>query len=331
MNPRGWDHEVEQSKVDGIRHFQEMGFRVFAFVDNEPKNLKAVSRIDKEKEILLLHADTIFESKRARLPAHSAKGKLYDLTELIPERALPRHIQFVWHGINDEINLRQFLASDITWGECDVRLDPVGSELILRHDSFKDSPLEVDEEWFGLEALLDRLEERKKSIKIDLKGGGILINKILGAVESRGLDDSRLWFNGNVERVQEDGFRTLARERPNAVLQCPIDFLAPLILSTPLKAKELLDMLASWGLSRFSLNWMAHDVRPVLARIHEWEFETNIYNVPDLNAFLQAVLLLPRSITSDFNFPKWHYFGRGSGEDRDYYQYSMRKTNNKGR
>ena len=85
-------------------------------------------------------------------------------------------------------------------------------------------------------------------------------------------------------------------------------------------------MLASWGLNRFSLNWMAHDVRPVLARIHEWEFETNIYNVPDLGSFLQAVLLLPRSITSDFNFPKWHYYGRGSGEKHRHYKYALAKV-----
>ncbi|NIS37730.1 hypothetical protein GWN91_00740, partial [Candidatus Saccharibacteria bacterium] len=78
----------------------------------------------------------------------------YDLTELIPEKALPEHIQFVWHGINDEINLRQFLTSDIAWGECDVRLDPTGSELILRHDSFKDAPLNVDEGWVSFEQLL---------------------------------------------------------------------------------------------------------------------------------------------------------------------------------
>jgi hypothetical protein len=47
----------------------------------------------------------------------------------------------------------------------------------------------------------------------------------------------------------------------------------------------------------------------------------NIYNVPDLEAFLQAALLLPRSITSYFNFPKWFYRGScvqdGQGSRRD--------------
>ena len=95
---------------------------------NEPENLKAVAGFDLDKEILLLHANTMFESKRTRLPSHSARGKEYDLTELIPEKALPRNVHFVWHGVNDEVNLHQFLASDIRWAECDVHLDPTGSD-----------------------------------------------------------------------------------------------------------------------------------------------------------------------------------------------------------
>jgi hypothetical protein len=117
MNPPGWDQEVGNAKIAGVRYFQTAGYHVFAFFDNEPDNLRAVSQIDPDQKILLLHANTIFESKRTKLPTHTVKGKTYDLTELIPERALLKHIQFVWHGVNDEVNLRQFLASDISWGD----------------------------------------------------------------------------------------------------------------------------------------------------------------------------------------------------------------------
>ena len=55
-----------------------------------------------------------------------------------------------------------------------------------------------------------------------------------------------------------------------------------------------------------------------------WGFDINIYNVPDLESFLKAVLLQPRSVTSDFNFPKWHYYGRGSGQDARRYEYEQR-------
>ncbi len=48
----------------------------------------------------------------------------------------------------------------------------------------------------------------------------------------------------------------------------------------------------------------------------KWGYEVNIYNVPDLESFLQAILILPRSVTADFNFPKWNYYGHGSGARR---------------
>ena len=326
MNPSGWEQEVGNAKVAGVRHFQAAGYRVFAFVDNEPDNLQAVSKINPDHRILLLHANTIFESKRVKLPSHTVKGKKYDLTELIAEKALPQHIQFVWHGINDEINLRQFLASEIMWGECDVRLDPIGDELILRHDSFVENPLELDEEWLSLDRLLDRLCKSGKSIKFDLKAGGTLVDQVLESVNRYCFDDTRLWFNGNVERMQEQGIRKLASRHPNAILQCPADFLAPLICGAPEKAKEILDMFTTWGINRFSVDWQNQNMRTFFDQMDKWAFQVNIYNVPDLESFLQAVLLMPRSITSDFNFPKWHYYGRGSGQDDEQYEYSVYKT-----
>lgn len=325
MNPQGWEKDVENSKVAGVRHFQEAGYRIFAFVDNEPDNLNAIAKIDPDKEILLLHANTIFESKRTRLSPRIVKGKTYDLTELIPEKALPQHIQFVWHGVNDEANMRQFLASDIAWAECDVRMDPLGDKLILRHDSFTEAPLEEDEEWLDFEYLLGRLLKAGKSIKMDLKAGGILVDKVVDCFASQSLDDAQLWFNGNVERLQKEGFRKLATAHPRAVLQCPVDFLAPLICSAPEKAKEILDMFTAWGINRFSISWQTQNMCAFFDQMDKWGYEVNIYNVPDLESFLEAVLLMPRSITSDFNFPKWHYYGTGSGEGGDYFGYSVRK------
>ncbi|NOY38882.1 MAG: hypothetical protein GXO95_01190, partial [Nitrospirae bacterium] len=123
MNPLDWETNIKDSKAAGVIHLQEAGYRIFAFVDNEPLNLKSVSEVDANSEILLLHADTIFESKRVQLPAVTVSGKAYDITELIDEHLLPCHVQFVWHGVNDRANLRQFIASNIQWCECDLRLD----------------------------------------------------------------------------------------------------------------------------------------------------------------------------------------------------------------
>ena len=57
-------------------------------------------------------------------------------------------------------------------------------------------------------------------------------------------------------------------------------------------------------------------MRGVLDAIEARGWGVNISGVPDLEAFLEASLLLPTSVTADFNFPEWGYFGRGSGEGR---------------
>jgi len=58
------------------------GYRIFAFVDNEPDNLEAVADIDPDGNILLLHADTIFKSKRERVPKGAVSGSHYDVRPL---------------------------------------------------------------------------------------------------------------------------------------------------------------------------------------------------------------------------------------------------------
>ena len=55
-------------------------------------------------------------------------------------------------------------------------------------------------------------------------------------------------------------------------------------------------------------------MRRTIEHLEANDWETNIYAVPDLQSFLEAAVLLPTSVTADFNFPEWHYFGRGSGE-----------------
>ena len=86
-------------------------------VDNEPAIIQAMAEADETHEILFLHADTIFESQRVMTP-RTVTGSTYDLAELVSEQELRRRVQFVWHGVNDEANLRQFLASGVHWAEC---------------------------------------------------------------------------------------------------------------------------------------------------------------------------------------------------------------------
>jgi hypothetical protein len=321
MNPAGWEEGVADAKVGALEDFRTAGYRVFAVVDNEPANLRAMAAADETGEILFLHADTIYESKRRGGP-RTVAGRSYDITALVDEEALPRHVQLVWHGLNDEWNLRQFLASAVHWGECDVRHDPVG-RVVLRHDSYEEAPWSVEERPALLREFLATVARHDRGAKLDLKDGGSLVEDVLAETDRNRLPDERLWFNGTLESLREEGFRRLSSARPGAVLQCPTDFLAPLLLASPRRARGVLEMLRRWGVNRFSLRWHGPHAREVFDRLDRWGYDVNLYAVPDLESFLGAALLLPRSLTADFNFPAWHYFGRGSGEGREHHRYRL--------
>jgi len=313
MNPGDWEQNVEAFKVTGLKQFKEMGYHVFAVIDNEPRILEALARDAGNAEVLLLHADTIFETRSSSIPRQIIKGKDYGLEELVPgEDALPRRVQLVWHGVNDPANLRQFIASGVFWAEIDVRDDPSG-ELILRHDSFETTPATSDEEWLIYDDAMTQLTDSGVCIKLDIKGGTDVLDRVLESVVSRQLADDRLWFNAEIESVGEEGFRRIRASHPTAIVQCPIGWLAPLLQAAPDEAHRILELLVGWGISRFSVNWDEEMARTILKKLSRWGYQVNFYGVPDLEAFLEAVVLLPSSVTSDFNFPQWNYYGRGSG------------------
>ncbi len=92
----------------------------------------------------------------------------------------------------------------------------------------------------------------------------------------------------------------------------------------PLDFQELGLGVAGWGTNRFSVPWGMPSLTHIVDLTDRWGFDINIYDVPNLESFLNAVLQQPRSVTSDFNFPKWHYYGRGSGEDAQRHEYEER-------
>lgn len=328
MNPIGWEGTAD-AKVAGLRHFRESGYFVFAFVDNEPDNLKALAKED--ENLLLLHANTIFESRPVRMPRGTVRGSEYRVDELIrSDEVLPRGVQMVWHGVNDKANLRQFIASNVHWAEVDVRLEGSRSEVVLRHDSIEQTPLELNEELLTLADVLDQLKQHGRAVKLDLKGGEPLLEKVLELVKDKGFSDDELWFNAGIQNLREAGFQRIAEIYPATVVQCPIDFLSPLIVAAPQQAHDVLEIFRNWGINRFSISWQSDDLkgadqREVFDHLDQWGYDVNIYKVQDLEAFLHAVLLMPRSVTADYNFPKWRYYGHGSGQDGKQLNYGVIK------
>ena len=320
MAPETSTDDIPAVKVEALRAFTDTGYKVLAVVDNEPENIAAMSAADTSGEVLFLHAQTLYESRRVATP-RTVEGSSYDLRSLITERDLPQHVQIVWHGVNDAANLRQFLASPVRWGEVDLRRDSRG-ELVLRHDGFDGVPTAFLEHQLHLDDCLDAFRGAGKGAKLDLKDPAVT-DEVLAKVRRLGLDDDDLWFNGQIDTLGETTFRRIAAAHPGAIVQCPIDFLGPLAVAAPGEAKHLLQLLTGWGMNRFSVSWANPHVGNLLDRLDEWGHATNIYAVPDLEHFLRAALLLPRSLTADVNFPEWHYFGRGSGQHGAYHRYDL--------
>ena len=302
--------DVPSRKVAAIDELERGGLRVVAVVDNEPENLRAMATADRTGEILFLHADTIFRSQRLHQDRLVA-GRSYQLRELVPERGFPGRVEFVWHGVNDEVNLERFLDSEVRWAEIDVRRDPLG-RLVLRHDGFDETPWRRDEPMLLAANAIHQLEAAGRSVKFDLKEGGSTLAEAVELIDAIGMGDDRVWLNAELPVLGELGFESLRERFPHSTISAPVDFLVPLILASETATDHTLRLLRAWGVSRLSLRW-SPVARRLLDDLEARGWEVNLYDVPDLEAFLEASLLLPTSITADFNFPEWGYFGRGSG------------------
>lgn len=309
MNPGAWEQGVKARKAEGLRLFRSSGYRVIAAVDNEPANLEAMAEADDLGEILFLHADTIFESDERAMP-RTVRGHDYAVDEIVTpsefEADLARRVQLVWRAVNEPGSLDAFLRSPIRWGECDVRREP-GGRLVVRGPSFDDVPWAAGEEPLSLELALAAFKGAGKAVKLDLKEESLDLDDVLSSVRRYGFFDADLWFNAAVHHLKEAGFRRLAAEHPEAIRQCPIDFVAPLVLGAPDLARHVLEALTGWGLTRFSVNWKTETRRSVFRALDQWGYAVNVYNVPDLESFLKAALLLPASLTADFHGAAWRF------------------------
>ncbi len=301
-------NDITGSKVQGLQAFKDMGYRLVAMIDNEPANLKAINDTDLAHDILLLHADTIFKSASAHIPLGAVAGSRYDITELISKKWLPKHTEFVWHGVDDESILRQFLVSNVNWAEMHVRLYPHDDSIIIRRKSFSEVLRIPGETPIKLEYFLSILKDAGKGVKLDIKEDGLL-ERVCVLLKELGFADEQIWINRNMNELNLGGFKKIIDAFPGSIKQCPVDSLAYLIMSSPTEARRYLSMYSRCGINRFSVNWNTNECRRLITQIQNWGYDVNIYNVPDLEAFLQAALLLPRSITSYFNFPKWFYKG----------------------
>jgi hypothetical protein len=63
MKPVVRNLETPRAKVEGLRYFQDRGYRVFAVVDDEPHNIAAMAELDMGGEILFLQTNDFLQTK----------------------------------------------------------------------------------------------------------------------------------------------------------------------------------------------------------------------------------------------------------------------------
>ncbi len=307
-------HSPSESAVESLSYFRKLGYHVVCFVDSETQSLDAIASEKNTRDILLLQADTVYRSNDKPVTAAVEKGSTYELRELVDEKDLPPYIDLVWHGINDRKNMQQFLSSPIRWGEVDVQAVHEDGSVLLQHDSaLEDETGPFEKVDLSLNELLTEFQQHDKGVKVDFKHKST-VRKTIKQLKNQGFTDQHIWLNGDIDVLKEEGFKVLLEAFPNAVVQTPVDFICPLVFSLPNQAKNILTRLTSWGINRFSINWELEKCAALLHQLKKWGFEVNVYNAPDLEQFLKVMILSPRSITSDFNFPEWNYYGRGSGK-----------------
>jgi hypothetical protein len=302
MKPNVSDEGIAQTKPKGIGYFQRKGYRVFAFVDNEPENLKAVSEVDPDKEILLLHADTIFKSAHVSVPDHAVQGKSYDLKDLMSKNTIPKHIQFVWSCNYARESFACFIRSNINWLEIDLR--------DLQRVRF------VGDEELSLEECLDFAKTGDKSVKLNVHESALLLGKALEIVNSYDLHKSPLWFKvGDDHVLRRNRLAALKNEYPDAVIEHEVDFLVKPVLDEPDNVKYVLELLQKAGVNRFSLSRKQPQWRRVVNMLVNWGFDVHVNHIANFETFLQAALLSPRSLSINLSPADWKYFNYGGEED----------------
>ncbi|GJM21869.1 MAG: hypothetical protein DHS20C15_17840 [Planctomycetota bacterium] len=291
-----------RAKLEGLRTLRARGARVLAVIDNEPEVLESLRDADDTGDMLFLHAHTLFESRHSS--ASSVSGERYDLLSLADRRPLPGHLSLVWEGLESRDTLQAFLEAPVRWGAAPLRLDPSG-RLVVRADDYDTRAWSRSERALEPRELVAELADAGKCLRVELTEGGELVDRALDLLERSGLPAERLAFHASIEQLGPAGFRHLRWAFPESTLQMPADFLAPLALSVPERARDLLDMFASWGVSRYQLDWATAQLPALIGFFEADTREVDLRGVPDLESFLRAALLQPHSLTADFRFPQW--------------------------
>lgn len=297
MNSTERKSDVALSKMEGIRKYQKAGYRVVAVIDNEPDMLDAIEKMEGADEILLLHAGSLFNHRRANIPARAIKENVYDLAELVRAQKIPRHIQLVWENVHDNESMQKFLASNVQWADI--------SDLINRifySRKFWTNDSKQNEEISRQEHLLRSMLDNAKGARLDLASEFIDVKSYIEIIKQFGFRSDQLWFRISLERFRGDDVRRLATIFPDAAIECQVDSLSTMLAEQSAKMDEIVERYQGWGINRFGISWVDRRNRPLQQWLDDTGRDVVLNHVFGFDAFLQSVLTAPRTIVSDFSF-----------------------------
>ena len=296
MKPAYPKQPVWESKINGIARFREAGFHVFAAIDSEPENLRAIAESNLDAEIFLLQTDAIVNALEQRVVGRSGGGSFHP-EKLLSGNAASRPVRFIWDWTDmEEETFFRFLSSNVQWIKVDAGFFFPDTE----RGRFSCARSTTD-----LDFCLNLIRKHKKKLNIDLSDDGLLLGRIMDIISDYDFEDNELWFSGGSGL---DGHRDLkvfgilGEMYPSAVLQYSLGSLALTVDREPDAARAILLRLSHEGVDIFSLDWRMPHRTKILRRLNQWGFHVNICNAHSLRSFLQGALSQPSAITSAFNF-----------------------------
>lgn len=287
------------AKVAGMQTFRDAGFEIAAVIDDDPLAIEAMRNACRDEPVLFLLASQLLNTRR-RVGPGVVQGSHWDVTRLAPDLDLPRHVRLVWDGVDSEEAIDEFLRRPVHVAACTVRVDPSG-RLVARRDAYEDSPWHPAERALPLERVAERVIGGKRGLRLRLALGTEDLPRVFAALERQALETDSLWFSAPLERLRESGFRRLAERFPQATVECPVDFVEPLVAAFPEAALEALDRLRAAGINCFSVSWAKSRQRALASQMLDWGLVVNVDDVRNFEDYLQAALLLPRSLTYGFS------------------------------
>ena len=303
MNGRGGEEDVLDSKVAGLRRLGRRLPHVRRRRQRARRHRRPGRGRRSRRDPLPAGPDLRRVAARARRPAPC--GRAYDLTALVTESDLPTTCSSFGTASTTRRTCASSSVPESTGPSATCGGDPLG-RLVLRHDSFETTPWRAPSPCSARRPV-GASAEHGRGVKLDLKEGDASSTTCSPPSTRTASTTNACGSTPRIEALGEDGVRRISR----------LPILTPSCSARrfPRAARDRRPRAGvghhqAERLGREPLDRAGQGSTPAALRsLEDFGCEVNLYAVPDLEAFLRP-LLLPRSITTDFNFPAWHYFGR---------------------